>query len=684
MKATKQLDAMPPIEATLDRTQFRKNLSRFRRVGAAAWRPKETLPSSDWCERHFHLSRDWEASGGLYDLTRRPYWRDVLNLFDDPEVFRITVQKATQVGGTLTLIGAILAAAKTSPAPAMVCLPNRDAAIEFRDRVYANMRESPELRRYVPPEGRWNTRHIDLGTYRVYLAWSGSRQRLRGRACARVYLTEKDVYQTGSTDGGDPNKAAGERVKSFWRWKIYGESSPEGDPSTIGDDYAASDQRRWYVECPHCGKWQELRFFPYKAGKRAGRGGVGGLKDEAGNWRDPEDARNQAHYICVAGCQIDNADKQDMVEGGQWVPKGQWVDRNGRLAGKPDRPPRHAGVHLWSIHSEKISFGDLAAAYLEHRRDGKIAEFWNNWLGLAYTPRAKMPHWKKLGSRLAGTHLRGQVPSDVWFLTAGLDVQEDRVYWVIRGWGDQVTSWLIDWGQLIRYGDEVEEDDDGTIRLKSDLLQIPETVLDRRFPIVGGKENPLGRTSLRVRLAGIDANYRTMDVHEWLRSLDDTTRKRIRAIRGDHKVDPREKYRMNEIERNTRTGEIYKGKLELWGIFVNVFKQDLADRFLAPANEPGAFLVTSDARVAGTDYLRQLVNEPKTIETDRHGRRKVVWKERSHQIGHDFWDCEVYARALAEMIVGDRTWDASRWPRPQRNQEGRRASRRPGQDLSVR
>jgi phage terminase large subunit GpA-like protein len=77
--------------------------------------------------------------------------------------------------------------------------------------------------------------------------------------------------------------------------------------------------------------------------------------------------------------------------------------------------------------------------------------------------------------------------------------------------------------------------------------------------------------------------------------------------------------------------------------------------------------VTADALTDGEWYLKQVVNEPQVMERSKDGRTRVVWKERDRTVGHDFWDCEVYASAAAQMIVdgfpGGPGWDAARWPR---------------------
>lgn len=647
------------------------NLRGIRVRVAEACRFTAPQPPSEWCPQYFHLSPEVEATSGTFDISRRPWWRDILDTLHDPEVAEVNLPAATQVGKTLVLVAMILWCAVNAPAPAIVVLPDKDAAIEFRDRVYANALESPKLRRLVPEPSKWNNRYIDLKSMRIYLAWSGSKQRLRGRRCRYVFCSEVDAYQSDKRTG-NAVKAASERTKAFARSFNYRESSPVEDPSQIAELEANSDDRqRWHAKCPKCGREQELRFFPLRAGKKAGKGGIGGLKDEAGQWRTPAAAREAAHYLCEAGCRIDEDQRMAFITSGRWVAKESSGSR------------RTVGRHLWSIHSDTITFARLASEYLQHRLEGKVAEFFGNWLGISYTPATKVPTWKELGIRLAGSHARREVPPECWFLTAGGDKQEDRVKITVRGWAPDMTSYLIDWMELERGpGDE-------NSLVKSDLAQIEGALLTRWYPIVGGKTNPLGKKELPVRMFGLDANYQPLDCHNWFRGLPDAWTDdesgRVRLVRGDAKVDPAERWKKSEVTEN-RDGTVkYEGALQLWRLYVYMFYADLSARRAGQPGQPGSWYVTKDAVVAGQDYLREIVNFHRTIEM-KNGKRRPAWLPVSAGIPNDFFDCEIYAMVMAHMIVGDLGWGEAAWlkywkgkqDRPKQATRPRRQNQGPG------
>ncbi len=657
-----------------------RGLQRIIQSHVKEWTPVDKPPSAEWCSEQLRLCADVEATAGKYNTDERPYWKTVLEAFDDPDVESIVVQKSTQVGGTVTLWAAMLYKAMFDPAPCMVVLPDRESAVEFRDRVYMNALETPATRHLVPKKRDWNTRYIDLRTMRVYLAWSGSAQKLRMRACQTVYLSEVDVFgTTAGHRGGDPNKAAAERTKSFYDRKLYRESSPTAEPSTIAAEYENSNEGKWHCPCPKCGRYQELRFFPYKVGDLAGKGGIVGYLDRHGNLKEPEDAEASATYCCLNGCTLRDHEVNAMVRRGVYCPKGQSVDDDGKLKGEPDRGRRNFGLHLWSIHSPTITMGQIASEYVSQKRLGNISDFMTNWVGIAFESRRKVPTWRALGTKLAAQYSRGQVWTNAWFLTGGCDVQADRVKWSLHAWGDRCTHWLVDWGEYFR----TEEYEDGL--LKSDLLQLTDGVINRAFPICDG-QNPFGKTSLYASKFGIDANHRTTDVHHYIKHVADP---RVIAIRGDHQVSPAEKYRKRTVERNVRTGEPYPGGMELHGIYVNVFKSDLIEKFSMLSGQAGAFHVPEDAVDVGKSYLQEVVNEPPQVKVNKHGRRELVYIPKSGTIPVDWWDTTVYARGIAEMVVdgfpGRPGWDATKWPKPEKQSTSGR-SRRPatGPDVAAR
>jgi phage terminase large subunit GpA-like protein len=626
-------------------------------AAAAAWHPVEHPPTPEWVAQEVRLPAETTADPGPFDLAGRPYWREPLAQFDDPEVHQITIMGDAQGGKTVLISAALISRSHLDPAPSMLAGPDQDAMRELRDKVYDICEASPAMETRIPPVHLRNDRWLDFGSMYCYLAFSGSKQRLRGRTCKFVFCTEVDVWQDDPVLG-QTSRLIKARTNAWPEHKVAYESTPTDETSTIAKLYRESDQRKFQVPCPHCRHYQELRFFPHKSGPFAGKGGVAGLQDENGRWLSADEARKTAYYVCEQGCRIESHEKDAMVERGVWVPLGCRVDKRGRLQGTPAKSKRHVGYAINALYHGINSFGTIAADYLDARESGTLREFFNNRLGLPYSTAQKLPGWKELGRRLMWQHRRGTVPAEAWFLTATADVQSDRVYWAVRGFGDRKRSWQIDWGVIKR-----DENDAMAGGVSSDLAKLRPLVIDAIWPVAGGGVNPLGRRELQVRLFGIDTNYRMFEVCDFVRSC---TSERVRAIRGDHAVDPQQLWRMTTVEKNARTGKIYEGGLQLWGIASHVYRSQLVILFGGRPADPNAFLFSTDVLIAGEDYLKQLVNQPpQTVVNEKTGKSQVRWITRDRGLGEHYWDCEVGNMCLADMVTGGPgNWDASKWPRP--------------------
>jgi phage terminase large subunit GpA-like protein len=167
---------------------------------------------------------------------------------------------------------------------------------------------------------------------------------------------------------------------------------------------------------------------------------------------------------------------------------------------------------------------------------------------------------------------------------------------------------------------------------------------------------------------GIDSQHRTREVHSWVATGDE---RRLRALRGDHKTKPQDRWRETTVEAPRRGGPKYINKRTVLNVFTPHFKEAIHEKFLMPRGAPGAFHFYDGIVATSSDYLKQLVNERPIDEIDkRTGRRKTTWRPRFAQWGNHMGDCEVYAMAAAEVLLAELNcdWDASRWKkgRPKR------------------
>jgi len=578
-------------------------------IAAVVFQPLNTIDPVRLVETNFALSDQVEADPGQINLENMPWWREPLRLLADPTCSDITVEGSTQLGKTVTLMCMMAQVYLRDPSPSMVVVPTEPDAKFFRDRFYTNCEASSDrLRDAVPPPRLRNMQAIELRGMRAYLAWSGSSQRLRSKPAKYIFLTEIDVYDY-SGEHGDPTRTATRRTDQFYGSTIYRESTPVGENSRIHEYFEAGSKSRWHVKCPHCGKEQPLNFY-LNADRK---GGIGGIYSEAGDLKTRDKAEADAYYVCLAGCRIDNSFKRVMLLGGRWVES------------EPSRAAK--SFHLWQIFNHKKTFGHIAAEYVKAVEEGTIREFTQDVLGKRYVAKNKLPMWSSIANRLAFTHTRGTVPDDVWFLTAACDVQEDRVYWLVAGWGPNRTCSIIDWGCWLRYspmGDEEFED----------LAQVP-TLLDFEYKVNG--LSPLGRATMSPRLVGCDANYRKNQVIDMIYAEDNP---RLFAVRGDHTLKSDRRWRTSPADRDPETGKPLETGRIIYGIFTHFYQEQINDR-LTDAND-ASLRLPSDVLPSGEPLCKQLVNVKRTENS---------WKAISPKVGEDWRDCLVYASCEADMIV---------------------------------
>ena len=122
------------------------------------------------------------------------------------------------------------------------------------------------------------------------------------------------------------------------------------------------------------------------------------------------------------------------------------------LAGEDWRPtataadPGTIGFHLSALYSPVgwLSWADIAQMWeAAQPTDEAKRSFKNSVLGETWVESGEAPDWQRLSERRETWKL-GTVPPGGLFLTAGADVQKDRVEIDVWAWGRGLESWLVD------------------------------------------------------------------------------------------------------------------------------------------------------------------------------------------------------------------------------------------------
>ena len=256
----------------------------------------------------------------------------------------------------------------------------------------------------------------------LILTGANSAVGLRSLPAKYVLCDELDGWQADADSEGDPFTLACKRTVAFGsQRKILAVSTPTLEGlSRIESLFKISDQRRYFVPCPRCGHHQVLAWS-----------GVVWEKDR------PETAR----YRCEA-CEglIENWQKTEMLAGGEWRPTATGDGKT-------------RGYHISALYAPVgwPSWGELAAEFLEASKTRETLQvFCNTVWGETWKDEAALPlDADALYSRREP--FGAEVPMGACLLTAGADVQGDRIEVEVLGIGDSEESWSVAYHVL--YGD---------------------------------------------------------------------------------------------------------------------------------------------------------------------------------------------------------------------------------------
>lgn len=390
-------------------------------------KPPPKLSLSEWAGRYAVLSRETSAQTGRYEAFG--YQVGMMDAITDPTVEQVTVMKSARVGFTKILDHVVGYYLHQDPSPILLVQPRVEDAEDYSKTEIAPMlRDTPVLTAIAGDPKARDSRHTILK--KAFL--NGSSLSLVGanspggfrRITARIVLfDEVDGYPSGGAGSeGDQIALGKKRSETFWNRKVVLGSTPTvKGVSRIEKSWLESDQRRYFVPCPHCAEMQPLIW--------GGRDAASGIK-----WRQDEQGGHlpeTAFYVCVNGCIIDEVDKPGMVGAGEW------------RAGRPFKG--HAGFHIWAGYSLFVNaaWSKLVAEWLRVKGDPLARQtFVNLVLGEPYEDRGD----NALNERTLAARCEtwaGEVPDGVAVLTAGLDTQDDRVEIEIVGWGRNEERWSV-------------------------------------------------------------------------------------------------------------------------------------------------------------------------------------------------------------------------------------------------
>lgn len=573
--------------------------------------PDPLLTVSEWADQHRVLSPKSASEPGRWRTARTPFLRKIMDaLSASSPVIRVIFMKGAQIGGTEAGSNWIGYVIDQAPGPMLAVLPTTEMAKRgSKQRIGPLIEVTPTLKAKVRP-----SRERDSGNTVqskefpggiLVLAGANSAAGLRSMPARYLFLDEVDAYP-GDVDGeGDPIALAEARSRTFSRRKVLLVSTPTiAGRSRIEREYEAAETKWTFkVPCPHCGAFQELKFTQ--------------IRWENG---DPRTAR----YVCIeCGVLLGDEHKTEMLARGDWVTE----DAISTVSW---------GFKLSSLYSPVgwMSWVDIAQAWIGAQGDQDLLKaFINTVLGEVWREKADAPDWKRLYDRREEWPF-GLCPAGVLFLTAGVDVQGDRVEVSVWGWGRGKQSWLVE--------HRVIPGDPGGTEVWRNLADC-----------LGGTWRHESGADMQIIRACIDSGHATTQVYDFVRGrpawLAIDGRDGLQALVGVPA----------KIEKG-RDGRPILGGPMLWPVGGGIAKAELYGwlKLEKPTVESGEPYPPGYVHLStwlGEEHCKQLVAEALVAKKVK-GFTRHEWQKLRER--NEVLDCRTYARAAAAIIGIDRFTEA--------------------------
>jgi phage terminase large subunit GpA-like protein len=585
---------------------------------AEGFAPPPDLTVSQWADAYRMLSSKGAAEPGPYRSERTPYLREPMDLLSERSgVEQVVLMFGAQVGKSESgnnWLGYII---DVCPGPVMAVQPTTETAKRYsRQRITPMIEETPRLRARVKEnrsrDDANTTLAKDFPAGTLVIAGANSAAGLRSMPVRFLFLDEIDAYPLDVDGEGDPVSLAERRTATFARRKILKTSTPTVKGfSRIEQAYEAGDRCRYHVPCPSCGVHQPLRW-----------GNLKWSRDDVG-----APIPGSVRYACEAcGVLIGEHEKPYMLAHGRWV-------------GDRERG-QVASFHLSALYSPLGWYG-WETAVAEFYEANEAAKAGDVSRLKVWTNTVLAESWEDAGDRVSEHELakraedlpRRVVPSWALALTAGCDVQADRVEAYVWAWGRGERSSIIE--REIVYG---SPSDDNTWQRVDEFL--------------GATFQHASGAALKIDAAAIDSGgHHTQEVYNFCRAR---AHRRVIAVKGQSQAGKAVIGKPADIDVNYRGIKLRRG-VKLWPVGSDTAKAVIYGRLRL--TEPGAGYVHL-GRWMSAEVFEQLTAE-RLVTKYAKGRPRLEWMKPAGR-RNEALDCAVYALAAAHYL-GMPRWREPDW-----------------------
>jgi len=582
------------------------------------------------------------AEPGRYRSWRTPYMIPIVRAFSVPGVKKIPFVMSSQMGKSLSMQNIIGARLDDDPAPIIYVAPtqsNIDSVVE--PKIMEMFRGCESLWNKLAKGHKSTKHHKRVSGVSFRMAWAGSATELASDSAVLGLVDEVDRMEQDVKGEGSPVELTEARTSVYPDGRIGVTSTPtEGTvdtfthPDTGLDHWSVADPKlilstvwrlwqegsryEWAVPCPSCREYFIPRFslltWPEKATPEIAEAKAGLACPHCGEiHKDSSKAWMNAHgYMLAPGQRPDAIGEDD----GPCIIH-DFEQEKSELVEFGDYLHRPTSIHSFWVSglmsfSPKKTYGFIASKFLRATLSGEFERLkgvLNTDLGELFRVHGEAPEWQRVMDCSLG-YGSGEVPEGVNFLTAGVDVQKNRVVYTVRGWGEGLTSWKIEHGEL--WGETDKND-----------------VWDSLGDLISKDYN-----GLSISKMAIDSGYRPDDVYSFCR----LHRGVAIPTKGHDQMD--KPYRASMVDVNVR-GKTVKNGIQLWHVNSDVMKSWVHSRVEWPKDQKGAWFISSDT---DEDYCKQIVAEQRVSKPSG----KIVWV--AVATDNHYLDAESLAYAAARIL----------------------------------
>lgn len=508
------------------------------------------------------LSTKTSAEPGKWKTDRVPFQREVMRAISDKKTQRVVMMYGAQLSKTELLLNTFGYYSDYDPAPIMYLLPTQNLAEDFSStRLDDMIKSTPQLKNKIfnKDDGRDTKLQKEFAGGYIVLTGSNSAAELSSRPIRILLADEVDRFEKDVQGEGDPLNLAIERTKTFWNKKIVIVSTPtiKGD-SRIEIEYENSTKEEYYIPCPKCGSFQKLEWKNI-------------LFEPVGH-RCPDclEVSNEIEW------------KKNLIHG-IWQTQEDILDFSIR------------GFKISELYSPFSTWDDMIKKFKKAKGDIQLMKvFTNTSLGELWEDETEKIDFLDVAKRRE--FYNAEIPDGVNVLTAGVDVQDDRLEVEVVGWGDEYESWGIEYKKFLGSPS------------KTEVWEQLDAYLDKEFTYASGDKIKILGTCIDT------GGHYTQEVYDFVKPRE---LRRVFGVKG------RGGDGVAFISKPSRANRL---NIPLFTIGVNSGKETILS-WLRIEKQGQKYMHFPDDMDRGYDdfYFKGLTSEVKTTVWER-GIKKTIWK----------------------------------------------------------